>query len=173
MIIKKLKLENIRSYKNQLIDFSLGKTLFEGDIGSGKSTILMAIEFGLFGLGSEKAGSLLRAGEKYGSVGVFFESGGKDYVVNRHLVKKGNSINQDDCKLRSPDEGTKSYSVTELKEKILEILGFNEPIDPKAQSFIYRYAIYTPQEEMKAILTLRPDIRLQTLRKAFRMEEYK
>ena len=26
---------------------------------------------------------------------------------------------------------------------------------------------------MKAILTLRPDIRLQTLRKAFRMEEYK
>ncbi len=173
MIIKKLKLENIRSYKNQLIDFSLGKTLFEGDIGSGKSTILMAIEFGLFGLGSEKAGSLLRAGEKDGFVGVFFESGGKEYVVNRHLVKKGNSINQDDCKLKSPDEGTKSYSVTELKEKILEILGFNEPIDPKAQSFIYRYAIYTPQEEMKAILTLRPDIRLQTLRKAFRMEEYK
>jgi DNA repair protein SbcC/Rad50 len=173
MIIKKLKLENIRSYKKQFIDFSLGKTLFEGDIGSGKSTILMAIEFGLFGLGSEKAGSLLRAGEKDGSVGVVFESGGKEYVVSRHLVKKGNSINQDDCVLKSPDDGTKAYSVTELKEKILEVLGFNEPMDPKAQSFIYRYAIYTPQEEMKAILTLRPDIRLQTLRKAFRMEEYK
>ena len=124
-------------------------------------------------MGSEKAGSLLRAGEKDGSVGVVFESGGKEYLVSRHLVKKGNSINQDDCILKSPDDGTKEYSVTELKEKILEILGFNEPIDPKAQSFIYRYAIYTPQEEMKAILALRPDIRLQTLRKAFRMEEYK
>ena len=173
MIIKKLKLENIRSDKNQLIDFSLGKTLFEGDIGSGKSTILMAIEFGLFGLGTEKGGSLLRAGEKDGSVGVVFESGGKEYVVSRHIVKKGNSINQDDCVLKSPDDGTKEYSVTELKEKILEILGFNEPIDPKAKSFIYKYAIYTPQEEMKEILNLRPDIRLQTLRKAFRIEEYK
>ncbi len=55
MMIKKLKLENIRSYKSQTIDFPPGKTLFEGDIGSGKSTLLMAIEFGLFGLGSEKA----------------------------------------------------------------------------------------------------------------------
>ena len=63
MIIKRLVLKNIRSYKSTDINFPLGKTLFEGDIGSGKSTILMAIEFGLFGLGSEKAGSLLRAGE--------------------------------------------------------------------------------------------------------------
>src|SRR5579862_7041759 len=98
MIIKKLKLENIRSYKMQLIDFSLGKTLFEGDIGSGKSTILMGIEFGLFGLGSEKAGSLLRAGEKEGSVSVVFESGSKEYTVQRHLVKKKNaSFGQEDC----------------------------------------------------------------------------
>ena len=49
MIVKKLVLNNIRSYKNQAIDFPLGRTLFEGDIGSGKSTILMAIEFALFG----------------------------------------------------------------------------------------------------------------------------
>ena len=54
MIIKSLKLENIRSYTSCLIDFKLGTTLFEGDIGSGKSTILMAIEFALFGLSSEK-----------------------------------------------------------------------------------------------------------------------
>ncbi|MEM2914856.1 MAG: AAA family ATPase, partial [Candidatus Bathyarchaeia archaeon] len=54
MILKSLKLENIRSYTNQIIEFPLGTTLFEGDIGSGKSTILMAIEFALFGLGSEK-----------------------------------------------------------------------------------------------------------------------
>ena len=85
MMIKKLKLENIRSYKSQTIDFPPGKTLFEGDIGSGKSTLLMAIEFGLFGLGSEKAGSLLKAGETEGSVGLQFESDGRDYIVTRKL----------------------------------------------------------------------------------------
>ncbi|MHB8568112.1 MAG: AAA family ATPase [Nitrososphaerales archaeon] len=172
MIIKKLKLENIRSYKDQAIEFPLGKTLFEGDIGSGKSTILMAIEFGLFGLGSEKAGSLLRIGENEGSVVVIFESGGKEYTIQRNLVKRRNSIGQDNCVLKTP-ESTRSYSATEIKERVLEILNFNEPADPKAQSVIYRYAIYTPQEEMKVILNLKPDLRLQTLRKAFRIEDYK
>jgi len=172
MIIKKLKLENIRSYKDQTIDFPAGKTLFEGDIGSGKSTILMAIEFGFFGLGSEKAASLLRAGESNGSVGLLFESNGREYLVSRRLVRKKNTIAQEECFLKSPEEA-KYYSVTELKEKILEILQFNEPADPKAQSVIYRYAIYTPQEEMKAILSYSPDHRLQTLRKAFGIEDYK
>ena len=172
MIIKRLKLQNIRSYKDQVVEFPLGKTLFEGDIGSGKSTILMAIEFALFGLGSEKPGSLLKAGENDALVAIVFESGGKEYTVKRRLVKKKNSYAQDDCELGTA-EGHCEYSATEIKEKVLEILDFNEPPDPKAQSMIYRYAIYTPQEEIKNVLALKPDLRLQTLRKAFRLEDYK
>ena len=65
----------------------------------------MAIEFGLFGLGSEKAGSLLRANENEGSVSVIFESGGKEYTVQRQLVKKKNaSFSQEDCVLKGPKE---------------------------------------------------------------------
>ena len=173
MIIKKLKLQNIRSYKEAVIDFPLGKTLFEGNIGSGKSTILMAIEFALFGLGSEKGGSLLRAGEESGSVSIIFDCDGTEYTARRELKRKKNSIQQTDrCVLKSP-EGVTEYTPGELKEKILEILDFNEPTDPKAQSVIYHYAIYTPQEEMKAILNFKPDLRMQTLRKAFRIEDYK
>jgi exonuclease SbcC len=172
LIIKKLKLENIRSYKDQIIEFPLGKTLFEGDIGSGKSTILMAIEFALFGLGSEKPGSLLKAGESEGSVSIIFQAEGKDYTVQRRLVKRKNSYVQDECVLRT-EQGAVEYSATEIKEKVLEILDFNEPPDPKAQSLIYRYAIYTPQEEIKSVLALKPDLRLQTMRKAFRLEDYK
>lgn len=172
MIVKKLKLENIRSYKTQIVEFPLGRTLFEGDIGSGKSTILMAIEFALFGLGSEKPGSLLKAGETEGLVSIIFESGGKEYQVDRRLLKKRNSYVQDDCVLRIGDEH-KYYSASEIKERVLEILDFNEPPDPKASSVIYRYAIYTPQEEIKNVLALKADLRLQTLRKAFRIEDYK
>jgi len=43
-------LRNIRSYTFQTIDFSDGSTLLIGDIGSGKTTILLAVEFALFGL---------------------------------------------------------------------------------------------------------------------------
>ncbi|HEY6283312.1 MAG TPA: hypothetical protein VIW22_05240, partial [Nitrososphaerales archaeon] len=64
-------------------------------------------------------------------------------------------------------------SPSELKEKVLEVLEFNEAPDPKALSWIYRYAVYTPQEEMKYILNLVPDQRLQILRRAFKVEDYK
>ena len=50
MILKYIKLENIRSYLNQIIEFPTGSVLLSGDIGSGKSTVLLAIEFVLFGV---------------------------------------------------------------------------------------------------------------------------
>ena len=172
MILKSLKLENIRSYNQQTVTFPMGTTLFEGDIGSGKSTILMAIEFALFGLGSEKGGALLKAGAKKGLVTLSFEVDGKEYEVCRSLERKAKAVQQSDCSLKT--EGTVvQLSASEIKEKVLDILAFNEPPDPKAGSYIYRYAIFTPQEEMKAIIWMRADSRLQTLRKAFRIEDYR
>ncbi len=60
-----------------------------------------------------------------------------------------------------------------MRRKVLDILGFNEPPGARASSVIYRYAVFTPQEEMKEILRMKEDDRIQTLRKAFRIEEYK
>jgi DNA repair protein SbcC/Rad50 len=172
MLLKSLKLRNIRSYKSQEIPFQPGTTLFEGDIGSGKSTILMATEFALFGLGSEKAGALLRIGADEGEVSLTFDVDGSEYEVRRTLARKGSSIQQKDGYIKT-SEGTLPLSSSELKEKVLEILRFNEAPDPKAQSNIYRYAVFTPQEEMKAILFMDPDSRLQILRKAFMIEGYR
>ncbi len=172
MIIKSINLTNIRSYVDETIRFPLGTSLFEGDMGSGKSSILMAIEFALFGLGSEKGSGLLRIGEKEGSVLLEFEVDGNEYKVLRSLKRKGNSVQQGSGYFLS-NEGKLQLAPSELKERILKILSFNEPSDPKAQSVIYRYAIFTPQEEMKAILNYRADIRLQTLRKAFMLEDYR
>ena len=47
MIVKRVVLDNIRSYVHEQIDFPAGSILLSGNIGSGKSTILMAIEFAL------------------------------------------------------------------------------------------------------------------------------
>jgi len=172
MLVKKLRMENIRSYKDAEVEFPRGRTLFEGDIGAGKSTILIAIEFALFGLGSSKASSLLRVGESKGSVELEFEVGGKDYWVRRALARKAGSIQQVEGRLRGPD-GEEDYPSSEMKERILGILNFREPTDPKSRSLIYQYAIYTAQEEMKQIIGLRPELRLQILRRAFGVEEYK
>lgn len=174
MILKSLKLDNIRSYVSETIEFPSGTTLFEGDIGCGKSTILMAIEFALFGLGSERGEALLRKGEREGSVCLTFLVDGQEYTVTRKLNSKSKgSVQQDKEGVLKTPQGTYYLSPTELKEKILQLLGFNEPPDPKAQSLIYRYAVFTPQEEMKGIIFAPSDVRLQTLRKALRIEDYK
>src|ERR1041385_7506772 len=125
MLLKSIELENIRSYKDRsLIAFPNGRTLFQGDIGSGKSTILSAIEFALFGLGDIDANYLLRIGESKGSVLLEFESSGKTYDVFRSLLRKGNKISQEEGSLY--ENGVKnSYSVSELKSRILEIIGIN------------------------------------------------
>ena len=71
MFLKSIKLNNIRSYENQEINFPLGSVLLAGDIGSGKSSILLAIEFAIFGAkkGELPAYTLLRHGKKEGQEG--------------------------------------------------------------------------------------------------------
>jgi len=44
MLLNSIVIENIRSYTHEEILFPRGISLFEGDIGSGKSTVLMAIK---------------------------------------------------------------------------------------------------------------------------------
>lgn len=174
MILNSLHLNNIRSYRELKLDFKMGTLLFEGDIGSGKSTILMAIEFALFGLGNIRGNSLLRTGKKDGFIRLKFSVDGREYTVERRLARTKNRVSQvrGGCSVTTP-EGKLLLSPSELKPKILEILDFNEPSNPRSKSVIFTYAVFTPQEEMKAIITDKADRRLQTLRKAFRIEDYK
>ena len=84
MIIKYVKLENIRSYINQTIEFPEGSVLLSGDIGSGKSTILLAMEFALFGIMRSLPGnSLLRNGKTKGSVELKFNIEDKEIIIKR------------------------------------------------------------------------------------------
>ena len=172
MMLKELELVNMRSHREARIAFSSGITLFEGDIGSGKSSILMAVEFALFGLGSQKPEALLTKGEGSGSVKLRFEVDGKRYEIKRQLKRSGGRVGQDkrESYLLSGSV-LENLAPSELKERVLEILGFNEPKGPRAGSRIFRYAVYTPQDEMKRVLSDAKE-RLETVRKAFAMEAY-
>ena len=172
MILNSIVIDNIRSYEHEEVEFPRGISLFEGDIGSGKSTILMSIEFALFGLGSQKAESLLAKKSDSGSVILDFSVDGEKYEIKRTLLRKKSGVNQDPknswIKI---DDQKEPLSPSELKQRVLQILKFNEPADPKAESKIFRYAIFTPQETMKEVLSDSAK-RLETIRKAFGIEDY-
>ncbi len=172
MLLNSLIIDNIRSYEHEEVEFPLGISLFEGDIGSGKSTVLMAIEFALFGLGSQKAESLLAKKAESGYVILDFSVNGEKYEIKRTLLRKSSGVNQDPKNSWIKIDGVKEpLSPSELKQRVLQILKFNEPADPKAESKIFRYAIFTPQESMKEVL-FDSRKRLGTIRKAFGIEDY-
>ncbi len=173
MIIKRLRMHNIRSYVDEDVTFPDGAILFEGDVGSGKTTLLISIEFALFGTSSELKGEhLLRSGALRGSVELTMEVTGRQMTIKRVLERAGSTVSQAECSIVI-DNAREDYSVSEMKTRVLSILGFNEKPHPKASSLIYRYAIFTPQERMKEILLSNADERLETIRRAFMMEDYK
>ncbi len=172
MLLKKIKLENIRSYANEEIDFPEGTILLSGNIGSGKSSILQAIDFALFGITQELTGaSLLRNGENRGSVELHFAVEDKNVIIKRSL-KRGTSVVQDAGHI-SINNARREATATELKQSILTVLNYPEELLTKSKSLIYRYTVYTPQEEMKTILQGDKDYRLDTLRKVFGIDKYK
>ncbi len=172
MILKKITLNNIRSYEHQEVEFTEGSTLLSGDIGSGKTSILLGIEFALFGLQPGQRGSLLlRNQEKQGGVIMEFEVDGKKVIVERTLKKSSKSISQDYCAI-TVDNKKKELSVTELKNRILELLDYPKEFSKK-QNILYKFTVYTPQEEMKQIILQDSETRLNTLRHVFGIDKYK
>jgi len=174
MILKSVKLENIRSYLNQAIEFPTGSVLLSGDIGSGKSTILLAIEFALFGVKrSDLSGAaLLRHGKKQGSVELKFDVDGKDIIIKRVLKRGKDDIKQEAGYIITngiKKEGTH----IELRTDVLNLLGYPNDLITKSKDLIYRYTVYTPQEAMRQILLEDKDERLDTLRKVFNIDRYK
>src|SRR3989338_1966305 len=171
MLLKSIRLQNIRSYLDQEIDFPLGSTLLSGDVGCGKSTILLAMDFGLFGLrkGELEGTDLLRHGKDRGSVTLIFEIDGREVEITRTLKRTKDSASQDSGTLII-DGKVQELMPVELKSKILELFGYSQEILKKNRP-IFRYTVYTPQEKMKDIL-FDADTRLSTLRKIFATDKY-
>jgi len=171
MIIKKIILDNIRSYEHEEIELGRGSTLLSGDIGSGKTTVLLAIEFGLFGLQPGQRGSiLLRNGKNEGGVTIEFDIDEKNILIERKL-KRGKSISQDYSAI-TIDGVKEEISVSELKQKVLEILNYPQEFSKK-QNLLYKFTVYTPQEEMKQIILEDSEVRINTLRHVFGIDKYK
>ncbi len=174
MFLRRLKIKNVRSYKEEEIFFPAGSVLLAGEIGAGKSTLLLAIEFALFGLRKSRLSgrSLLRHGAKEGFVELEFQVYDKPVVIHRRLRLQHEEIGQDTGFLIF-DGKRMELTAIELKAKILELLGYPPSFLSKTKNLVFTYTVYTPQEEMKHILHDDPDNRLDILRKVFGMDKYK
>ena len=174
MQLHSLTLTNIRSYVRETINFPEGSIMLSGDIGSGKSSILLAIEFALFGAMRPDlpAEALLRKGMTQGSVELEATIDEKKVVIKRNLKKEQDAIKQ--VAGHVIINGVKKEGTpVELKAEVMELLGYPEELVSKNKNYIFRFTVYTPQEDMKYILQESADVRLDVLRKVFNVDKYK
>src|SRR3989338_3325865 len=119
----------------------------------------------------KRISSLKKKKKKYVEVSLEIDIDGTKVVIDRGLKRNVKSINQDFAAITINDIRFES-SVTEVKQKIIELL--NYPIDfVRKNNLVYRYTVYTPQEEMKQIIIEDTEVRLDVLRHVFGIDKYK
>lgn len=89
-MIASVELSNFISHNMTQLTFENGVTVFVGHNGAGKSSVIDAITFGLFGEHTRKSNkSLIRRGTSRAYVKVRFTSKGKSYEAVRTIDSKG------------------------------------------------------------------------------------
>ncbi|MGA8663938.1 MAG: SMC family ATPase [Thermoplasmata archaeon] len=176
MQLVRVEVRNIRSYARARLDLEGGTTLLVGDVGSGKTSLLYAIEMALFGTAEIDATYLVRHGATEATVLVALEEGGHRYEIERafrRVRRKGREMLEPGRLSFRQDGATTSYSATELRAEVIKLLGFRDNPNPRAHSDLWRWAVYVPQERMREILAAEPLVRLETVRKALGVERYR
>ncbi len=90
MILKSIKLKNFLSHEDTLLTFTPQQhLLIDGVSGSGKSSIVDALVWNLYGRGRVDNRSLIKTGAKYAEVTLVLSSGGKDTRIRRKVDSEG------------------------------------------------------------------------------------
>jgi exonuclease SbcC len=174
--LRRLFVRNIRSYPEADLTLGPGTTLITGDVGSGKTSLLYAIEMALFGFAEVEPAYLVRHQAPSSEVRLTLEDAGHRYEFGRRFrrrMRKGRDIFELESAAYAVDGAAAGYSVTEIRERAISLLGFPDNPNPRAHSDLWRWGIYVPQERMRDVLSQDPEERLQTVRKALGLERYR
>ena len=154
MLITRIELENIKSYRNVTVDFRRGTTAIHGPNGAGKTTLVEAIGFALFDHISYNQSQFVREGEKYGRVVVhLIGSDDRPYEVERRCGAGAKWVVYD-CEADSRQEQR-----TDVLDKLHELFGIDRerPLD-----VLFRDALGVPQGTFTSIFLETASKRKQT-----------
>jgi exonuclease SbcC len=167
MKIEIVQLENVRSHVKSTVPFTRGFNCLVGGLGCGKSSVLYAVDFALFG---EPLGRsfeyLLREGADSGKVTVQFAQNGKTYKLTRGLKRRGKGISQDfeELKLFEDETLIASMKTDAITEQFKAITGLDKEL--------YREIVWVRQEHLKELLDAVPRERQRRLDELFGLADY-
>ena len=169
-MITKVTLKNWRSHLNSSLDFSSGTNALIGIMGSGKSSVLGGICFGLFGTNPELQSRKLKLDElimnkpslkDMAEVEVFFRIDGTDYSVKRIVEKKKGTTYSELRANGKLVEAPSTQRVNELVEKTL-----------KVDYELFSKAIYSEQNALDYFLTIPKGRRMRKIDELLMIDKF-
>lgn len=167
MRVENVELENVRSHVQSTIQFQRGFNCLVGGVGCGKSSVLYAIDFALFGdpLGRSYE-YIFREGADSSKVTLQFFHAGNNYTLTRGLRKRGKGIGQDFELLKLYENGKVIARVK--SEAVAEQLKAITGLDKK----LFREIVWVRQEQLKELLDMTPRERQKQLDEMFGLSDY-
>jgi exonuclease SbcC len=160
-------MENIRSHVKTEVRFSEGFNCLVGGLGQGKSSVLYAFDFALFGdpLGRSYE-YLLREDAEEGKVSANFVHNRKTYKIQRALKRRDNGIGQDidQLKLFQEEKLIASNKNEAVTEELKVITGLDKTI--------FRELVWVRQEHLKELIDTTPRQRQKKIDDLFGLSDY-
>lgn len=165
MILERIEVRDFRSHRRTRVDFEEGISVIIGDNGSGKTSILDAINFALFKQKPNKdinVDDLIRRGAEETKVAVTFHSNGRVYRVVRGR-KKGKALGSALYEIKEGEEILRVKGEDEITKEIEEILRVNGEL--------FTSAIYIKQGEIDSLISAAPAVRKEHVGKLLGAED--
>ncbi|MDO8627862.1 MAG: SMC family ATPase, partial [Candidatus Diapherotrites archaeon] len=169
-MIKSVSLQNWKTHRETKMDFGKGTNVLIGIVGAGKSSVMDAICYGLFGTFPGLNAKRLSTDEvimnspnemDYSKVEVEFFYKENEYKVERMLYR-GKKVNE--AKLYKNNEFFIGPKPSDVNEKIEELLELNFDL--------FSRAVYSEQNQIDYFLKLTPAQRKQKFDELLDLEKY-
>ncbi len=168
-MITALELKNWRTHHQSTLDFEAGTNLIIGIMGSGKSSVVNGLSYGLFGTFPQLKSKQISLKEiimnkpnkqEICEVKIKFTHKNKNYRVERILKDEGTN----EAKLFEEDKLIAGPKQKDVNEKVEQILELNYEL--------FSRAVYAEQNEMDFFLKLSPSDRKKKFDELLELQKY-
>ncbi|GAA0273100.1 DNA double-strand break repair ATPase Rad50 [Halobacterium noricense] len=168
MRFTRVSLRNFKCYEDADVRLDRGVTVIHGLNGSGKSSLLEACFFALYGASAldKTLDEIVTIGAEEAEIDLWFTHAGNDYHVHRRVRNTGERASTPDCTLETPSGSIDG--VTDVEEYVGDLLRMD------AEAFVN--CAYVRQGEVNKLINASPSTRqdmLDDLLQLGKLEDYR